>query len=50
MAPPMGTAVALILGAPRRALIIWMYAGVLLWTTILVSAALIGMSVINTVR
>jgi hypothetical protein len=50
MAPPMGTAVALILGAPRRALMLWMYAGVVLWTTILVAAALIGLRVIEAIH
>jgi hypothetical protein len=46
----MGTAVALILGAPRRALMLWMYAGVVLWTTILVAAALIGLRVIEAIH
>jgi hypothetical protein len=46
----MGTAVALLLGAPRRALMMRMYAGVPLWTAILVSAALIGLRVIEAIR
>ncbi len=50
MAPPMGTAVALVLGAPKRGLMLWMYAGVVLWTTILVAAGLIGLGVIDAVH
>jgi uncharacterized membrane protein len=50
MAPPMGTAVALILGAPKRRLMVWMYAGVLLWVSILVVAGLIGMGIIQAVQ
>src|ERR1035437_306846 len=41
MSPPMGTGVALMLGAPRRRLLRWMFAGVLLWATILVVAGII---------
>jgi hypothetical protein len=50
MTPPMGTAVALILGAPRRSLLVWMYAGTALWTTILVSAAMIGLRVFDSIH
>ncbi|HEX7490340.1 MAG TPA: hypothetical protein VF337_01385 [Candidatus Limnocylindrales bacterium] len=47
MTPPMGTGVALMLGAPRRQLLLWMYAGVLLWVTILVSAAVVGLELVQ---
>jgi uncharacterized membrane protein len=47
MAPPMGTAVALMLGAPKRRLMVWMFAGVLLWTSILVVAGIVGMGLIH---
>ena len=47
MAPPMGTAVALLLGAPRRRLLLWMAAGVVLWTSILVLAGTIGLGVVH---
>jgi uncharacterized membrane protein len=50
MAPPMGTAVALMLGAPQRRLMRWMYAGVLLWVTILVVAGIVGMGLIHAVH
>ncbi len=50
MAPPMGTAVALMLGAPRRRLMLWMFAGVLLWTSILVGAGVVGMGLIQGTR
>jgi hypothetical protein len=50
MTPPMGTGVALLLGAQRRPLIMWMFAGVLLWTTILVAAGLIGLGIIETIH
>ena len=50
MAPPMGTAVALMLGAPKRRLMVWMFAGVLLWTSILVGAGIIGMGLIRTIQ
>ena len=50
MAPPMGTAVALMLGAPRRRLMLWMFAGVLLWTSILVGAGIIGMGLIHAIH
>lgn len=46
-APPMGTALALALGAPRKRLWLWMSAGVLVWTTILVVAVALGVSVIG---
>ncbi|HEX7497715.1 MAG TPA: hypothetical protein VF344_04545 [Candidatus Limnocylindrales bacterium] len=47
MSPPMGTAVALMLGAPKRRLLVWMFAGVMLWTTILVAAGIIGLGLIH---
>jgi hypothetical protein len=50
MTPPMGTAVALMLGAPKRRLLIWMFAGVMLWTSILVVAGIIGLSLINAIH
>src|ERR1035437_7266227 len=50
MAPPMGTAVALMLGAPKRPLMLWMFAGVLLWTSILVVAGIVGLGVIHAIR
>jgi hypothetical protein len=50
MAPPMGTAVALMLGAPKRRLMLWMFAGVLLWTSILVVAGIVGLGVIHAIR
>jgi hypothetical protein len=46
----MGTGVALMLGAPRRQLMIWMYAGVLLWVTILVAAAVVGLGFVQNIR
>jgi hypothetical protein len=46
----MGTAVALMLGAPKRRLLIWMFAGVMLWTSILVVAGIIGLSLINAIH
>lgn len=50
MAPPMGTAVALMLGAPKRRLMVWMFGGVLLWTTILVVAGIVGLGLIDALR
>ena len=50
MTPPMGTGVALVLGAPRRRLLVWMYGGVLLWATILVVAGIIAVGLINSVH
>jgi hypothetical protein len=47
MSPPMGTAVALMLGAPKRRLMGWMFAGVLLWVTILVTAGIAGVGLIH---
>jgi len=47
MSPPMGTAVALMLGAPKRRLLVWMFAGVMVWTTILVTAGIIGLGLIH---
>jgi uncharacterized membrane protein len=42
VAPPMGTAIGLALGAPRRSLLVSVSAGAILWTTILVTAAALG--------
>jgi hypothetical protein len=50
MSPPMGTAVALMLGAPKRRLVGWMFAGVLLWVTILVVAAMVGIGLIHAIH
>jgi len=50
MAPPMGTAVALMLGAPKRPLMVWMFAGVLLWTSILVTAGIVGLGLIHAIH
>jgi hypothetical protein len=47
MSPPMGTAVALMLGAPKRRLLGWMFAGVVLWVTILVVAGIVGIGLIH---
>ena len=47
MSPPMGTAVALMLGAPKRRLMGWMFAGVMLWVTILVVAGIAGMGLLQ---
>ncbi len=50
MAPPMGTAVALMLGAPKRRLMGWMFTGVVLWVTILVTAGIVGDGLIHHIR
>ena len=50
MSPPMGTGVALMLGAPRRRLLVWMFGGVLLWASILVVACLIGIGLVHAVQ
>jgi hypothetical protein len=50
MAPPMGTAVALMLGAPKKRLMVWMFGGVLLWTSILVLAGVVGLGLIHSIR
>ena len=47
MAPAMGTAVGLLLGAPKRRLMLWMTAGVVLWTSSLVIAGTVGLNVIH---
>jgi len=47
MAPAMGTAIGLLLGAPKGKLMGWMSAGVVLWTSCLVIAATVGLSVIH---
>jgi hypothetical protein len=46
-APPMGTAIALVLGAPRLRLIVAMSAGAIIWTTILVGAGVLGLDIIH---
>jgi hypothetical protein len=43
----MGTAIAIVLGAPRRRLITWMGAGVILWTSILVIVGDLGLRAIH---
>ena len=47
VAPAMGTAIGLLLGAPRGRLLIWMAAGVVIWTTILVVAGALGVQLIR---
>jgi hypothetical protein len=47
VAPAMGTAIGLLLGAPRGRLLIWMAAGVVIWTTILVIAGAVGVRLIR---
>lgn len=47
IAPPMGAAIGLALGAPRRSLFISVSAGAILWTTILVSAAVLGIGAVH---
>ena len=39
----MGTAIGLLLGAPRSRLLAWMSAGVVVWTSILVGAGMLGL-------
>jgi hypothetical protein len=46
-APAMGTAIALLFGASRRRLLVWMSAGVLVWTTLLVAAAELGLDLVH---
>jgi hypothetical protein len=46
----MGTGVALMLGAPRRRLLVWMFAGVVTWATILMVAGIVAVGLIQTVR
>jgi len=46
-APPMGTAIGLVLGAPRRRLLVWMAAGAILWSTILVGAGVLGLDLVH---
>jgi len=43
VAPAMGTAIGLLLGAPRSRLLAWMSAGVVVWTSILVGAGMLGL-------
>lgn len=47
MAPAMGAAVGLLLGAPKRRLMGWMSAGVVLWTSSLVIAGTVGLNAIH---
>jgi len=47
VAPAMGTAIGLLLGAPRGRLLMWMSAGVVIWTSILVIAGMIGVQLIQ---
>lgn len=47
VAPAMGTAIGLLLGAPRGRLLAWMGAGVVVWTSILVLAGTIGLRLIR---
>lgn len=47
MAPPMGTAVGLVLGAPKVRLLVSMTAGVVVWTSILVLAGSAGVAVLH---
>lgn len=49
VAPAMGTALGLALGAPKRRLLTWMFGGVLIWTTILVTAGVLGIHAFNVV-
>ena len=49
-APPMGTAIAIALGAPRRRLLGSMIAGVLLWVTILLAAGEGGIALVHGIR
>ncbi len=49
MSPPMGTGVALLLGAPRQRLLVWMFAGVLAWATILLAAGLLAVDLIRAI-
>lgn len=46
-APPMGTAIGLVLGAPRGRLLAAMAAGTLLWTTLLVGAGVVGLDLVH---
>jgi hypothetical protein len=50
MAPPMGTAVAMVLGAPRGSLLIAMTLGVVTWTSLLVIAGMLGIEALHTIR
>ncbi len=50
VAAPMGTAIALALGAPKRRLLLSMSAGVALWTTIVVAGAVLGIGAIQSLR
>ena len=47
MGAPLGTLLALLLGAPRRRLLGWMVASVVLWGRVLTGAAAFGLSVLG---
>jgi hypothetical protein len=47
MAPAMGAAIGLLLGAPKGQLMGWMSAGVVLWTSSLVIAGTLGLNAIH---
>lgn len=49
-APAMGTAIALLLGAPRGRLLRWMIAGIVTWASILVIAGMIGVRLVESIR
>ncbi len=46
-APAMGTAIAIVLGAPRDRLWAWMCLGVMLWTSLLVGAGALGLELLR---
>jgi hypothetical protein len=50
VAPAMGTAIGLLLGAPRGRLLVWMGLGVLIWTSLLVGAGMLGIQLIQAIR
>ena len=50
VAAAMGTAIGIALGAPRRLLFLSMSAGVVLWTTIVVGAAVLGIHAFEQLR
>jgi hypothetical protein len=47
VAPAMGTAIGILLGAPKGRLLLWMGAGVVIWTTILVIAGASGLQLLQ---
>ncbi len=48
VAPAMGTALGILLGAPRGRLLVWMSMGVILWTSILVLVGAVGLRLMRT--